>query len=57
MANNFVSFPDGFYSPIKKKVRLMKADKTCPVIGDIEIYSTEAIYTCTICLMSTSNIK
>ena len=34
----------------------MKAEKTCAV-GDIEIYSTEAIYTRIICLMSTSSIK
>ena len=56
MKEFYATFPDGFYSPIKKKVKLMKAEKTC-AIGDIEIYSTEAIYTHIICLMSTSSIK
>ena len=48
--------PDGFNSPIKKKVKLIKAEKTC-TIGDIVIYSTEAIYTRIICFMSTSSIE
>ena len=56
MKEFYATFPDGFYSPIKKKVELMKAEKTC-AIGDIEIYSTEATYTRIICLMSTSSIK
>ena len=56
MKEFYATFPDVFYSPIKKKVKLMKAEKTC-AIGDIEIYSTEAIYTRIICLMSTSSIK
>ena len=48
--------PDGFNSPIKNKVKLIKAEKTC-TIGDIVIYSTEAIYTRIICFMSTSSIE
>ena len=56
MKEFYAKFPDGFYSLIKKKVELIKAEKTC-AIGDIEIYSTEATYTRIICLMSTSSIK
>ena len=41
---------------LKKKVKLMKAEKTC-AIGDIKIYSTEAIYTLIICPISTSSTK
>ena len=51
MKEVYETFPDGFYSQIKKK-----AEKTCS-IGDIEIYSTEAIYTCITCLVSASSIK
>ena len=41
----YAIFPDGLYSPIKIKVKLMKTEQTC-VIGEIEIYSPVAIYTC-----------
>ena len=41
---------------LKKKVKLMKAEKTC-AIGDIKIYSAEAIYTLIICPISTSSTK
>ena len=41
---NYAIFPDGLYSPIKIKVKLMKTEQTC-VIGEIEIYSPVAIYT------------
>ena len=34
----------------------MKTEKTC-AIADIEVYSTESIYTRIICLMITSSIK
>ena len=51
-----VTFPDGFYSPIKKKVKQMKAEETCAIVN-IEDYSTGTIYTRIICLMSTSSIK
>ena len=30
--NNYAIFPDGLYSPIKIKVKLMKREQTC-VIG------------------------
>ena len=41
----YAIFPDGLYSPIKIKVKLMKREQTC-VIGEIEIYNSVAIYTC-----------
>ena len=56
MKEFYAIFPGGFYSTIKKKVKLMKREKTCAT-GGIEVYSTEAIYTSIICLMSTSSIK
>ena len=56
MKESYATLPDGFYSPTKKKVKLMKAEKTC-AIDDIEIHNTEAIYTRIICLISTSGIK
>ena len=56
MKELYATFPRGFYLPIKIEVKLMKAEKTC-VIGNIEIYSIEAIYTRIICLMSISSIK
>lgn len=37
-------------------VKIMKTDKKC-VIGNVEAYSTEAIYARIICLMSTTDIK
>ena len=43
-------------SPIKKKVKLVKIEQTC-AIGDVEVYSTEAICTRIIRLKSTSSIK
>ena len=55
MKKLYATFPDGFYSPIQKKVQLMKPEKKC-TIGDDEVYSTEAIYARIICLMSTSSI-
>ena len=55
MKKFYATFPDGFYSPIQKKVQLMKPEKKC-TIGDVEVYSTEAIYARIICLMSTSSI-
>ena len=44
MKELYATFPRGSYLPIKIEVKLMKAEKTC-VIGNIEIYSIEAIYT------------
>ena len=41
----YAIFPDGLYSPIKIKVKLMKREQTC-VIGEIEIDNPVAIYTC-----------
>ena len=54
MKKFYATFPDGFCSPIKQKVKLMKAENTCAV-GDMVVYSTEVIYTCKICLMSISS--
>ena len=51
-----VTFPDGFYSPIKKKVKQMKSEETCAIVN-LEVYSTGAIYTRIVCLMSALSIK
>ena len=56
MKEFYATSPDGFYSSIKKKVKLIKAENTC-AIGDMEVYSTEVIYTRIICLMGTSSKK
>ena len=47
MKEFYATFPDGFYSPVKKKVKLIKAG----------VFRTEVIYTCMICLMGTSSKK
>ena len=52
----YATFSDGFYSPIKKKIKLKKAEKTCAIV-DNEICTTKANYTRIICLMCTSCMK
>ena len=45
------SWPDGFYNVIKKEVRTIKPRKKCSKSGKIEIFNTELIYSCVMCLL------
>ena len=50
------SWPDGFYSPIKKEIKTMINGKRKITVGPIEIYNTEMIYARVMCLLSSNRI-
>ena len=48
------SWHDGFHETISKKVVTMNESKKHVKIGEIEIYNTEVIFACVMCLLSAS---
>ena len=51
------NLPEGFYSTIHRKVKTLPSDKKSVKVGDVEIFSTEAIYARVMCLLSIGSIN